>query len=255
MSRTNATAHGVVLGVLLFAVVAHGAPTGGRRKLLLCRQVKHKRDLPAIARRPYTLGAAVRVAGRGVGEWLEISVAVQTVALASPWVGDRRRTLAVAARVGDALAALPASARRLIRRVQISPRPNPDDASWTRRYGRRIVAGMTASAVDGELCVYPQGLRQEREVFVRNMMHEIGHLWSGREYGVAAGKRWAAWRRAVASDPALPSSYATAALQEDAAEATALYLSTLGTAEHERYRALLPARFALLTKVLPQGNP
>jgi hypothetical protein len=247
-------------GLVGCAVLLVALHADGGRKSVLCRQVKHKRDLPAIARRSYTLGAPVRIAAhrfsgaRIDADRLEIAVGGQVVPLVTPWANDRARTLAAAARVGDALAALPTSARRLIKRVQINPLPNPDDASWTKRYGRRVVAGMTASAVDGELCVYPHGLSQTREVFIRNMMHEVGHLWSGRAYGVADGVRWSPWRRAVASDRTLPSSYATAAPQEDAAEATALYLSTLGTAEHARYRTLLPARFALLARALPPGD-
>ncbi len=61
-----------------------------------------------------------------------------------------------------------------------------------------------------------------------------------------------AWVRAIASDPAAPSFYATAAFQnsglpfEDAAETTALYFLVLGAPAFAVHEAAMPARFALL---------
>jgi hypothetical protein len=225
----------------------------GPRKPALCRQVKTKADLPVPASRSFTLAAPELIrrhafhGAKGAARRLQVAIAGRETPLVTP--AGREGWAAPAARVADALAALPDPARALVKRVEINPVPNPEDGWWTRKYGMRVVAGMTADS-EGVLRVYPRGLKQPRPVLVRNMMHEVGHIWSNRTYGSRRGP-WTEWRKAIASDPAVPSLYATAAVTEDAAEATALYLSTVGTEEHERYRAKLPARFALLAKVLP----
>jgi hypothetical protein len=82
-------------------------------------------------------------------------------------------------------------------------------------------------------------------------MHELGHAWSLRAWQDDPASAQA-WRAAIASDQDPPSEYArgsfqsSGALDEDAAEATALYFIERGTPDFERYRARMPARFALI---------
>ena len=111
---------------------------------------------------------------------------------------------------------------------------------------------MTAGA-SGDITIYPHGIAElaDEDVFVRNVMHELGHVWSQQAWNADPAAR-RTWLDAIASDPAAPSRYAMSSFRgsgdpdEDAAEATALYFLVRGTPAYERYRSAMPARFASL---------
>jgi hypothetical protein len=110
-----------------------------------------------------------------------------------------------------------------------------------------------STGMAGDITIYPYGIAELRDedFFVKNLMHELGHVWSRRAWRDDPVSQQA-WRDAIARDPDPPSEYArtsfrnSGALDEDAAEATALYFVERGTAAFARYRARMPARFALL---------
>lgn len=134
----------------------------------------------------------------------------------------------------------------------MSPRPNPTDAAFSKKYGVTVVAGMTAGA-SGDITISPHGIAELRDedVFVRNLMHELGHVWSRQAWDADPSAR-RTWLDAVASDSTAPSRYAMSPFRgsgdpdEDVAEATALYFLVRGTPAFQRYRAAMAARFASL---------
>ncbi len=156
--------------------------------------------------------------------------------------------------IAKAFARVPLPLRGLITEIAVSSSPSPLDAAWARKYHAHVVAGMSAVA-SGKVTVYPHGIDElsdpDGDVFARNLMHELGHSWTLREWAATPAAK-DAWLRAIASDRRAPSRYAIVSLAnsgwpfEDAAEATALYFLVLGTPAFETYRATMPARFALI---------
>jgi hypothetical protein len=168
------------------------------------------------------------------------------------------RADAPAADIAHAVARVPGPLRPVLRRLAVSAEPNPTDAEWARLYGMPVRAGMGALADgSGTVMIYPHGLEQlhaaDRDAFVRGLMHELGHCWSLRAWIENPAAR-DAWLAAIASDAEAPSQYALGAFRnsgrpdEDVAEATALRFLLLGTADFERARTAMPARFALLAE-------
>jgi hypothetical protein len=156
--------------------------------------------------------------------------------------------------IASSVARVPRALRNLLACLVISPKANATDAAWSQRYGLPVLAAMGATA-SGRVSIYPHGIDQLRlpdgDVFVRNLMHELGHCWSLREWSVRPSAR-AAWLAAMASDASAPSKFAAISFRnsgepyEDAAESTALYFLVLGTPAFGSHRALMPRRFALL---------
>lgn len=154
--------------------------------------------------------------------------------------------------IAHGLARVPPELRAQLESLAISPVPDPHDAMFARKYGMPVQAGMS-TGLHGDVTIYPYGLAELRDedFFVKNLMHELGHAWSRRAWRDDPASAQA-WRDAIASDPDPPSELARTsfrnsdALDEDAAEATALYFVERGTPAFDRYRARMPARFALL---------
>jgi len=156
--------------------------------------------------------------------------------------------------IAKAFARVPLQLRGLLAELAVSSSPSPNDAAWARKYHAHVLAGMTTVA-SGKITVYPHGIDElsdpDGDVFARNLMHELGHAWTLREWSTTPAAK-DAWLRAIASDRRAPSRYAVVSFAssgwpfEDAAEATALYFLVLGTPAFEAYRATMPARFALI---------
>jgi hypothetical protein len=161
--------------------------------------------------------------------------------------------------IARAFARVPAPLRAVVSGFEVKATPSPNDAAWTKRYGLPVLAGMT-TAPTGKVTIYPHGLEEladpDHDVFVRNLMHELGHAWSLHDWK-AAPESANAWIAAIRGDRAAPSKYALYSFRksglpfEDAAEATALYFLTRGTPAFEAYRRALPHRFALLDARFP----
>ena len=157
--------------------------------------------------------------------------------------------------IARSIARVPSPLRALLSRIVISLEANPKDAAWSQTYGLPVLAGMGAVG-SGRITIYPHGIDQlalpdGEDVFVRNLMHELGHCWSLADWTRQPSDQ-EAWVRAIASDPSAPSQLAALSFRnsglpyEDAAEATALYFLVRGAPSFDAYRAAMPARFALL---------
>ena len=204
---------------------------------VLPRQIKSEHSLIApTAVAPYALVAdAIRIDGRDV-----------------PLAGTGPRDA-----IAHGLARVPPELRAIVRSLTISAVDNPTDEAWAAKYRMPVRAGMSANA-DGEIEIYPYGLLELRDesFFVKNLLHEIGHAWSLRAWRDDS-RALSAWLAAIAKDPGVPSQYAQGSFRasgspaEDAAEATALYFIVRGTPDEERYRAQMPARFALIAARFP----
>jgi len=199
-------------------------------------QIKDDHDLPVRGEPvPFTLTAgALQIDGR------EIPITAYDGAPLDP--------------IARSFARVPLPLRGLITGIVVSSTPSPLDEAWARKYHAHVVAAMGA-APSGTVTIFPHGIDElsdaDRDVFARNLMHELGHSWTMREWKATPAAK-DAWLRAIASDRRAPSRYAVIAFRnsgwpfEDAAEATALYFLVLGTPAFESYRAAMPARFALI---------
>ena len=161
---------------------------------------------------------------------------------------------AIAARIGDALASVPAEVRAQLSSVFVSDAKNPDDDYFSELYGVEVLAAMGCGK-EGRLHVFPEAMKQDRDTFVRNLFHEAGHTFSIRAWGRdEAGAGWNPWRAAAAEDVIAPSYYATCSVHEDAAETFLLYLISRGTPAFKEYQAMFPKRFALIEGALARAN-
>jgi len=121
-----------------------------------------------------------------------------------------------------------------------------------KKYGFTVIAALSAGA-PGDLTIFPLGIGELRDedVFVCNLLHELGHTSGRRAWGAEPPARQR-WIEAIASDASPPSRYASSSFRgpgdpdEDVAEATALYILVSDTPLYARYQAAMPARFALL---------
>ncbi len=222
-----------------------------------CQSVKGKSELTVPVRKPFVIGVPVAIAAPGHAfadgkpqlAWrTDVTVGGLRVPVFTPNALGVHGGGKALRSVAKALASAPTDALQLVREVDVNATPNPYDAYWTQLKGIGVTAGMSAS-VDGVLSVFPHGLAQSDAVTARNVLHEIGHIWSRKSYGEKVGSGWQPWQSAVAADPAVPSRYGASDPEEDAGDATALYLLTRGSASSARYRALLPRRFAILDAV------
>jgi len=155
------------------------------------------------------------------------------------------------ARVANLVSRLPPELRKQLTAISVNPVRNPDDEFWSKKYGQPVMAGMSCGA-QGLLTIYPHGLSQTDDVFIRNLAHETGHTLSMRWWGGAdiSKPSWSKWKDAMVADVASPSRYATASPVEDVAEAISTYFMTKGTRAFDEYRAMFPNRFAVLDEML-----
>lgn len=155
--------------------------------------------------------------------------------------------------IAHAFARVPPELRPLAHALIFSATASANDDYFAKKYKMPVKAGMS-TAVSGDITIYPYGMAelQDEDFFVKNLMHELGHAWSLVAWQDDPASA-TAWRTAIASDADPPSEYArmsfrsSGAMDEDAAEATALFFVERGTPDFERYRRRMPARFALLT--------
>ncbi len=185
-------------------------------------------------------------------EVFDVVVEGQTITVAAP--ADGHFTPPVQHSFDDVvrtLAALPEASRKQITSVHLNPVANPDDAFWAQTYGiPEAVSYMTCGA-EGGVTIYPANAAQPAETMAVSMIHETGHAWSMKAWGDAGtGPGWDAWSKAIETDVVRVSTYGNSSLLEDAAETTALYLWAKGTPHFDEYRALYPARFAILDREL-----
>lgn len=113
-------------------------------------------------------------------------------------------------------------------------------------------ADMTASP-GGKITLYPQ--ERTPESFYRTLIHESAHLLAFEKLGEDThSPGWESWLTAMEQDRLAPSQYAringSAEGIEDFAEAVTAWVLSRDTPEHDEWRALMPARFAIIDGLL-----
>jgi hypothetical protein len=159
-----------------------------------------------------------------------------------------------------ALSRVPPPVLTLIKRVDLNPAANPDDAKWAADPGYAKASGgtftgsyMTCGA-DGFVDVYPSTTDHAQSVdeLSAALLHESGHAESIGQWGDSAkDKRWDPWKKAMKSDPISGSKYAQASPDEDFAETWLQYQQVRGTLREYELSRLMPARFAILKALAP----
>ena len=90
------------------------------------------------------------------------------------------------------------------------------------------------------------------------LAHESGHAVAGRLWGdpgqtgtnPPTNASWLPWFNAATADGFRASKYAKASLDEDFAEAWLMFTTTAGTPRAGEVRALMPARYAVMTGIV-----
>ena len=159
-----------------------------------------------------------------------------------------------------AVSRVPPPVLALIKRIDLNPVANPDDAKWAADPGYAKASGgtftgsyMTCGA-DGIVSVYPSTTDHAQSVdeLSAALLHESGHAESDTKWGDSASdKRWNPWKAAMTSDPISGSKYAQASPDEDFAETWLQYQQVRGTPREYELSRLMPARFAILKSLAP----
>ncbi|MES2642655.1 MAG: hypothetical protein V4850_24440 [Myxococcota bacterium] len=151
--------------------------------------------------------------------------------------------------IEEAVSKLPDASRKVASAVTMNTIENPDDAHWAVAYNTPDFHSYMTAGEDGSVTIYPDdtGKMPSQDYMNGTMIHETGHTWAYKQWGTDNTKGgWVKWQAAMDSDKASPSNYATNAIEEDVAEAIQLYGSTKGKPTYDEYKAILPARFAIL---------
>ena len=151
----------------------------------------------------------------------------------------------------DAAAYLPKEVRKLITEVVLGPVTNPDDPYWATKYKTPDFHSYMTSGVAGVVTIYPDKTAKpspDANYQRGTLMHETGHTWSYKNWGVDTSKdKWLVWKAAMNKDKIAPSGYAMNSIGEDVAEAIQVYASTKGSPAFEEYKKMMPNRFKILT--------
>lgn len=149
-----------------------------------------------------------------------------------------------------ALVRLPAANRAVVHTITLNAARNPDDAYWAVEYGDPNFESFMTAGAAGDVTIYPsQGGGMTQGYTDDTMVHETGHSWSRSQWGDdTSAAAWQPWRDAMARDRISVSNYATASIDEDVAETVQVFNTSKGTPQHAEYRAMVPARFAILDR-------
>lgn len=155
--------------------------------------------------------------------------------------------------VAEALAMLPPESRANVKRVVINPQANPEDSYWGDKFGDKDFNAYATAGRDGTVTFYPTHTKHSTKAMSETMSHEIGHFISHKMDAGKDGTAWRDWERAIKSDGNVPSKYARNNRDEDFAESYALFDKVRGTQDEAAVRQKMPARFALIEKLIAQG--
>jgi hypothetical protein len=151
--------------------------------------------------------------------------------------------------VAKGLAALPEASLALVKRVDVEPNKNPDDAYWAKEYNDPNFESYMTAGGDGVVNIYP--VPQSQDYLDGTMIHETGHILSNTMWGSdTSGKGWDDWKAAAAADKNIPSEYAKSSPAEDFSETLQLYYQVKGTPQEKVERALYLERFKMIDKIL-----
>ncbi|WP_428261433.1 eCIS core domain-containing protein [Haliangium sp.] len=175
----------------------------------------------------------------------EDGVTVEIVAPKAPEAGYHYHSVQQAA---DAASYLPKAARSVIDTILLNVIENPDDAYWAVEYSQPGFHSYMTAGAAGVVTIYPDKGALPNDNYMRGtMIHETGHTWSYKTWGEDKTKgKWLEWKAAMDKDRVSVSGYAMASIAEDVAETIQVYVSTQGTPRFDEYKAMVPARFAML---------
>lgn len=209
-----------------------------------------------VAAHPYRSGpaAAVKTTVEITGKNAAGAAVVHSIEIFAPKsfkTYKKGRVLPTAAEVAEVLAELPVPSRDAIKRVDLHPVRNPDDAYWLAQPeyaqgGKDFVSHMTAGS-DGTVDVFPSTANASMLEIETTMLHESGHVVSNKAWGDDnKDAKWDPWRQAMKADGLKLSKYATSSESEDFAEAWVLFAPAYLSARRREVKALIPNRFALM---------
>jgi hypothetical protein len=161
------------------------------------------------------------------------------------------RVLPSVADMAKVLSEIPVQSRSIITRVDLHPKPNPDDAMWQKdpNYnpgGGDFVSHMTCDS-SGVVDVYPSSANASLVEIETTLIHETGHGLSNKRWGDdTKGKKWDDWRKARTADGISVSKYGDSSDAEDFAESWMLFSSAYGTALEAEVKTLIPNRVKLM---------
>lgn len=148
--------------------------------------------------------------------------------------------------IAQGVARMPVALRANLERVVV----NPYNYRFAIGEGNDHKADMTAG--DGLVTLYAH--ERTDESLTMTLLHELGHVQSFAKWSFDSDAQgWQQWREAMAKDGVAPSRYARENAsepgQEDFAEATVAYFLTQDTPQHQEFKAMFPARFAILEQL------
>jgi len=221
--------------------------------------------LPAIAepgREPYQINGPTSVtntfaSGAAPANRYDVEIAGQTIPVyLSQEVEPKDGVMHSLEEVVKGLAALPASSRALIQQVNMDGKRNPADAYWEQVYHQPGFRSYMTAGASGVVDIYPTVYPQTQHACDASLIHETGHILSGRTWGNwQSDPRWAGWDAATRKDGLSPSDYARSSRTEDFSEALTLYQLSKGTPYEAEYRAMFPERWSALEAVLAAPPP
>jgi hypothetical protein len=170
--------------------------------------------------------------------------------------------------VARALADIPHANRQLFdEEVDLIGHRAPVDSIVSHLYHRPEMRGYMMAGTNpvGFFHIFPKVATEAGPVDPSTMVHESGHTWSYKTFGLdptSAG--WTAWRAAIAADGLTVSWYAASGpdpalpgFLEDVAETVLVYCAVRSTGEEGRalateMKAIFPNRWAILDRDFPK---
>jgi hypothetical protein len=146
------------------------------------------------------------------------------------------------------LSTLPPRNAKEIKRVDVEPGFNPQDAHWKKQYKEKNFTSYMTAGADQVVRVFPsKGALPSVTWMEGSFIHESGHIISERAFGRATtAPKWKPWKDAMKSDVIHPSDYAKKSPAEDFSEMVLLYRMEKGRRREQEIRKMFPARVAIL---------
>jgi hypothetical protein len=149
--------------------------------------------------------------------------------------------------VAKGLAALPESSLRAIKRVDVEPTTNPQDAYWAKTYGQPDFRSYMTAGSAGIVNIFPAKNQQPQSILDASLVHETGHVISQQKWGGSYdGGKWKGWNTAAAKDGIATSKYGRNSPGEDFSESLVLYQRVVGTPLEQEWRGIMPEKFKIL---------
>ncbi len=150
--------------------------------------------------------------------------------------------------VEKGLSVVPPPNAKEIKRVEIEPAFNRDDAHWKKAYGDPTFQSYMTAGAAGIVNLYPSGTALSGDVWMMgSFIHETGHIIGNKTFGSNhQGPKWKPWRDAMAADQLHPSDYAKKSPSEDFSEMVLLARMVKGKKREREIRMLFPARMKIL---------